>query len=333
MSATLGINLMPVDPPDRFVEAAKFVDQAGFSHMFVADSSLHAHDVYPYMTLLALHTSSVRIGPLVTHPYTRHPAINLNALATINELSGGRVIANIGAGDRPVTELGYPLARTKVVREAITVMRRLLSGETVNLSGETFQLVAATLRYGLREKMPLYVTASGPRMLELGGELADGVLFLSGPDPRCVQYALDHVRAGAERSGRGLRDLVLGCNIYGALDDDAAKARRACRPIAAWFPQTSPAYASLIGITQDQIREIRRAYRGGHFDESTEAASLVTDDMIDAFSMAGDAPTWIARLREIEAMGVNLIVIFPMVDDKMAMLRRLAGEIVPQFRA
>src|SRR5262245_43436798 len=201
MGATLGINLMAVDPPARFIEVVQFVERAGFSHMFVADSSLHARDVFPYLTLLATHTTSIRLGPSVIHPYTRHPAVNANALATVNELAGGRVVVNIGAGDRPVMELGYPIAKVAAVREAVAVIRRLLAGGSASFAGETFRLHDAVIRYGRPEGIPVYVTASGPRMLEMAGEVADGVLFLAGSDPRCVRFALDRIATGAARSG------------------------------------------------------------------------------------------------------------------------------------
>ncbi|MGH7267185.1 MAG: LLM class flavin-dependent oxidoreductase [Candidatus Rokuibacteriota bacterium] len=332
MTATLGINLMAVDPPDRFVEVARFVESAGFSHMLVADSSLHARDVYPYLTLLATHTSSIRIGPSVIHPYTRHPAVNANALATVNEIANGRVIVNIGAGDRPVMELGYPIARLTVVREAVAVIRLLLAGQPASFAGETFRLHDAALRFGRRDRMPVYVTASGPRMLELAGEVADGVLFLAGSDPRCVRFALDRIAAGVARSGRRLSDLVLGCNIYGALEDDRAAAMDACRAIAAWFPQTAPHYAELIGVPKDRVDAIRRAYAGGHFDEARGALDLVTDDMVEAFALAGNTGVWIERLEAIQSMGVNLFVIYPMVADKLGTIRRIAAEILPRFR-
>jgi 5,10-methylenetetrahydromethanopterin reductase len=332
MGATFAINLMAVDPPPRFIEVAQFVERAGFSHMFVADSSLHARDVFPYLTLLATHTTSIRLGPSVIHPYTRHPAVNANALATVNELAGGRVVVNIGAGDRPVMELGYPIAKVAVVREAVAVIRRLLAGGSASFAGETFRLQGAAIRHGRPEGMPVYVTASGPRMLEMAGEIADGVLFLAGSDPRCVRYALDRIAVGAARSGRKLSDLLLGCNIYGALEDDPAVAYAACRSIAAWFPQTSPQYAELIGVPPEHIAAIRAAYAGGHFDEARRALELVTDDMVEAFALAGNTAVWIDRLAALQALGVNLFVIYPMVADKLGTIRRIAEEILPRFR-
>jgi 5,10-methylenetetrahydromethanopterin reductase len=333
MGATLGINLMAADPPARFIEVARFVEAAGFSHMFVADSSLHARDVFPYLTLLATQTTRIRLGPSVLHPYTRHPAINANALATVNELAGGRVVVNIGAGDRPVMELGYPIARVDVVREAVEVIRLALEGRPASFAGRTFRLDRAALRYGRPGGMPVYVTASGPRMLEMAGEVADGVLFLAGSDPRCVRFALDRIAAGAARAGRKLSDLLLGCNIYGALEDDRAAAHAACRPIAAWFPQTAPHYAELIGVPSERIGAIRAAYAGGHFDEARAALDLVTDEMVEAFALAGDTAVWIERLEAIQALGVDLFVIYPMVPDKLGTIRRIAEEILPRFPA
>jgi 5,10-methylenetetrahydromethanopterin reductase len=331
MGATLGINLMAVDPPGRFVEVAQFVEAAGFSHMFVADSSLHARDVFPYLTLLATQTTRIRLGPSVVHPYTRHPAVNANALATVNEMAGGRVVVNIGAGDRPVMELGYPIAKVGVVREAVAVMRLLLTGRAASFAGETFRLNEAALRHGRPDGMPIYVTASGPRMLEMAGEIADGVLFLAGSDPRCVRFALDRIAAGAKRAGRQLSDLFLGCNIYGALEDDRAAAYAACRSIAAWFPQTSPHYAELIGVAPERIAAIRAVYGGGHFDDAHHALDLVTDEMVQAFALAGDTGVWIERLEAIQAMGVDLFVIYPMVPDKLGTIRRIAKEVQPRF--
>jgi 5,10-methylenetetrahydromethanopterin reductase len=336
MPATLGVNLMAVDPPQAFVNCVKYVDGVGFSHMFVADSSLHGRDVFPYLTLLAMHSSTVRIGPLVLHPYSRHPAVNLNALATVNEIAGGRVIANMGAGGRPVRELGVPMAKTKGVRDAVAAMRQLLSGQAVDFQGDSFRLEHASLRFGQWKDMPLYVTASGPRMLELAGEMADGVLFMSGLDARCVQFALDHIASGARRRGRNLRDLVIGCCIYGALDDDVARARETCRPIAAWLPQAVPEYATCIGVPPsriDDMRNAKRVYGGHHFDEAREAFKLVTDDMVDAFSMPGDARTWIERMKRVETLGIDLFVVFPMMADRIGMIHRLGRDVLPEFRA
>src|SRR5439155_410032 len=138
----------------------------------------NARDVYAYLALVATTSRRLAFGPNCTHPYTRHPAITVNAIATLHELSGGRARLALGAGDRPVTELGHRAAPVATVRETIAVARALTAGGDVTREGP-IRLARARLTLRLPSPLPIYVAASGARMLELGGEVADGVLFFS----------------------------------------------------------------------------------------------------------------------------------------------------------
>src|SRR5436190_13055893 len=180
----VGITTMASEPPDRFRALAGLVEDSGFDELWVCDSSLHARDVYAYLALVATTTTRLRFGPNCTHPYTRHPGVTVNAMATLHELSGGRAMLAIGAGDRPVTELGHRTAPVSVVREVIDSARALLAGGTVDRHGAVV-LRHAHLPFALPSPLPIYVSASGPKMLELAGETADGVLFLAGAYAPC----------------------------------------------------------------------------------------------------------------------------------------------------
>ncbi len=324
-----GMTTMAVEPPDRFRRLVEIAEGGGCGYLWVCDSSLHARDVYSYLTVAALNSRSLRIGPNCTHPYTRHPAINLNAMATIHELSGGRGIVAVATGDRPVMELGYPMARVAVVREMIGVIRALETGETVTREGETFALEDARLSFDLPAPLPLYLAASGPRMLRMGGELADGVLFLAGVHEDCVAYAIERIREGARAAGRDPAALDIGCTVYGSLQDDAEAARALCRPMAAWFPQTSRQYAEIAGVPRRRIENIRAAYAGGHFDQARAAMDFVTEDMIDAFTVGGPPELWIDRLNRIAALGVEHINVFLLGPDRAEMGRRLVEDVFP----
>lgn len=326
-----GMTTMAVEPPDRFRRLVEIADGGGCDYLWVCDSSLHARDVYSYLTVAALASENLRIGPNCTHPYTRHPAINLNAMATIHELSGGRGIVAVATGDRPVMELGYPMARVAVVREMIEVIRALEAGETVTREGETFTLDSARLCFDLPVPLPLYLAASGPRMLRMGGELADGVLFLAGVHEDCVRYAMERIREGAEETGRDPDALDIGCTVYGSLQDDTAAARALCRPMAAWFPQTSRQYAEIAGVEEERIENIRAAYAGGHFDQARAAMDFVTDDMIDAFTVGGPPEVWIDRLNRIAALGIEHINVFLLGPDRAEMGRRLVEDVFPHI--
>jgi 5,10-methylenetetrahydromethanopterin reductase len=311
-----GVTTMATDPPGRFKELIREVEGGGFDALWVCDSSLHARDVYPYLTLVATESRRLAFGPNCTHPFTRHPAITLNAMATLHELSGGRAAVAVGTGDRPVTELGYRAAPVARVRELIGVLR---AGEGLHVP--------------LPSPLPVYVAASGPRMLALGGEAADGVLFFSGVYSPCVEWALARIGEGARAAGRDPAALDVACTIAGSLRDDIDLARRECAPMAAWFPQTAPRAAELAGVPQDVARRIRAAYAGGHFDGAEGAFTHVTDQMIERFTVAGPAELWIRRIKDVLALGVRHVNIFLLSRDKLAMVRDLAEQVLPHVRS
>lgn len=330
MSARMrfGVTTMATDPPQRFRELVGLIEAAGFDELWVCDSSLHARDVWSYLTLAATGSRRLRLGPNCTHPYTRHPAITVNAAATLHELSGGRAALALGAGDRPVTELGCRPAPVAVMREMITLLRRLGAGEVVD-AGEPIRLKGARLSCGLGTPLPIYVAASGPRMLEMAGEVADGVLFFSGVHPTCVEWALGKIGTGMTRAGRAPGSLDVACTIAGSLSDDVDRARAECVPMAAWFPQTAPEYAPLVGVPPEVVHAIRTAYAGGHFDAARRAFAHVTDPMVEAFTVAGPADLWVRRIKEVLALGVTHVNIFLLSGDKHAMVRELAERVLP----
>ncbi len=322
---------MAKEPPERFRRLVEIVDSGGCAHLWVCDSTLHARDAYSYLTLAALWSRRIGIGPNCIHPYTRHPAVNLNAMATIHELSGGRAVIAVAAGDRPVTELGYRTASVAAVREMIGLLRALQRGEAVTHAGPTFALSDARLSFALPAAMPIYLAASGPRMLRMGGETADGVLFHAGVDEACIGYARDRIAEGVTAAGRAIDSLDIGCTVLGALDDDISSAREICRPMAAWFPQTSRQYAEIAGVPAETVAAIRAAYSGGHFDEARKALRHVTDEMIDAFTVAGPPQIWIDRLRRLAALGLDHINVFLLGPDRLRMAERLVTEVFPNI--
>jgi len=179
-----------------FLEYARAVEDLDFDDLWVCDSSLHARDVIAYLALAAVNTARIRLGVSVFQPYTRHPAIDVNAMATINEISGGRAMMAVGAGDRPQLELGFRPAPVQLVREMIQVCRRLIAGELVSFANEQFQLHEARLRCNAGTPLPIYVACSGPKMLEMAGECADGVIMMSGGTRETIEFGLSHLRRG-----------------------------------------------------------------------------------------------------------------------------------------
>jgi 5,10-methylenetetrahydromethanopterin reductase len=329
----IGTTLQGVDAPGTFVDQVKQIEDWGYDYFWITDSTLHARYCYSYLTLAAVNSSSMILGTNCTHPITRHPAVNANAIATINEISGGRTILGIGAGDSPVMEVGARLAKVKELRAAVDMSRRLYAGERFDFEGPNFELKNGTIHHGLEGVEPpkIYLTVSGPKMLEMAGEVADGVIIHCGAFREGLEFALSHLKAGADRAGRSLDDIDIAWHLFGVIDDDVEAARAAATPIAAWFPMRSPLYCEIAGIPDELTQEIRGVYSGGEFHEARRAHELTTDDMVDKFTVAGNVDVWHERIAMAEEFGISHIEIFPM-GARMELIEDLATRVIKPLR-
>jgi len=149
-----GVTLQGVDPPGDFAAMVAEIESLDFGYLWVTDSSLHARNSYVYLTLAAVNSSRLRLGTAVTNPVTRHPAITAAAAATLDEVSAGRAILGIGAGDRPLLALGRRPCSPADLADAIEAIRALWSGDEVTLTARGFALDHARLRFGARPGFP-----------------------------------------------------------------------------------------------------------------------------------------------------------------------------------
>ena len=306
-----GVALQGRYPPPVFEEMVRVVDQCGYDFLWLTDSSLHTRNPYMHLTLASRLTARMVLGTAVTNPQTRHPGIVAVNAASLEELAPGRTILGIGAGDRPLRSLGLRPARLLEMRESIDAIRQLLSGEHVTYEGQGFTMDDAHLRFDSAYHIPVFVSASGPKTLELAGEIADGVIFLGGLFRDGVAYGLEHIERGANRAGRPRPHVsVFG---YGAIDDkDPAGALQAARSIAAWFPQTAPIYCELAGLDPSISAEVKARYAGGEFQEALSAASIMPEEFVDKMAFTGESSQALAHLRTLEDLGVDSVTVFPL---------------------
>jgi 5,10-methylenetetrahydromethanopterin reductase len=326
-----GVVLQGVDPPNVFVDLVRTIEDLGFDQLWLTDSSLHARYVYSYLTLAATVTTRLSLGTSVTNPVTRHPALGALAIATVDEISGGRAVHGIGAGDRPLEALGLRPARLASLRDAVDVTRRLLRGEHVTYQGSSFSLEDAHVRVPTRPDIPVYISASGPKTLQLAGEIADGVILLSGLFPEGIKYAKSHVRSGEERREDGQK-VDVAAFAYGSLRDDRCIAIEEARPIAAWFCQTAPVYCELAGMPKETVEQVRAAYEGGEFQEARQAANLISDEMVTKLALAGTAEDGYAKVRMLVDAGIRNVNLFPLGDDRREVIRQFGTYVMPRFR-
>jgi|HubBroStandDraft_6_1064221.scaffolds.fasta_scaffold35739_3 5,10-methylenetetrahydromethanopterin reductase len=318
-----GVALQGVDPPIEFIDKVREIDALGFDNLWLTDSSLHTRDCYSYLTLAATVSTRLGLGPAVTNPLSRHPGITAAALATVDEVSGGRAILGIGAGDRPLRALGLRTSSVATLEATVGAIRRLWRGEELNEEVASFRFRDAHLRFQPRPDIPIFVSASGPRTLELAGRVADGVILLIGLFPEAVAWALSHVDRGAESAGRPRPHIAVFA--YGAIDDDEARALEAARSIAAWFPQTAPHVCELAGVPASIVDDVRRLYSGGEFQEAAAAARLMPDDFVRRVALAGDHRQATARIEEVLGAGADSMHVFPLGDRRMETVRAFAA--------
>ena len=224
---------VPVGLP--VAETAEFIagcETAGFSGVGVHDHQHSGRDVYLTLALAAQHTSNLTLYPATTNPVTRHPSVLASLAHTLEEIAPGRIRLTVGPGYLAVGNIGRPRASLERMRQAILAMRRLLRGETVVFNG-----TKTKLRNISDHPTPIFMTAAGPRMVELAGEVADGALMLVGLHPDSVRAAQRRLQIGAERGERFLNDFKTIYITPTTVDEDGAKARRWPQQ---WFRSDQP---------------------------------------------------------------------------------------------
>jgi 5,10-methylenetetrahydromethanopterin reductase len=319
---TAGVVLQGAYPPREFESMVRRIEELGFSNLWLTDSSLHARNSYAYLTLAAKASSRLLLGTAVTNPLTRHPAVTAVAAATVDEISEGRMILGIGAGDRPLLALGLEPARLPSLREAVASIRALWSGVGVSVQDRAFSLHDAHLRFGARSDIPIFVAASGPRTLELAGEVADGVILLVGLFSEALGWAIEHVDRGAAKAKRERPHVAVFA--YGAIADDEQAALASARSIAAWFPQTAPVICELAGLPPSLVEEVRMRYAGGEFQEAEAAARLLPDDFVRAVALAGDGSQARDRIAAAVEAGADSVHVFPLGEDRLGTIASFA---------
>ena len=302
-------NVMPHGSVGRAVELARLAETLGYERCWVYDEGLAASDVYVAMTAIALSTESLMVGPGITNPYTRHAGATASAIATLDEVSGGRAFLGIGAGGSLTLD---PLAIARqwpltAVRETIDACRRLFAGEAVSIEGAHVRLSGASL-LNVRAGTEIWLAGRGPRMLELGGTACDGVLvdFIYKPH---LGPAIERIRRAGRAAGNDPR---IAYSTMLVTDDDTMAA---VKPHLTYRLVDSPTEVQeAIGLTDSSAAKIRTALADG----LEAAAEHVRDEWALPFVIAGSPSECGRELQSLAAQhGIESFVV-PLLDDEPA---------------
>ena len=170
--------------------------------------------------------------------------------------------------------------------------------------------------------IPVYISASGPKTLELAGRIADGAILLVGLFPEALEWAISRLARGAETAGRERPHVAVFA--YGAVSEDEQAALEAARSIAAWFPQTAPHICDLAGLPRPIVDRVQAAYQGGEFQEAAAAARVLPDEFVRKVALAGNRQHATRQIRAALKAGADSVHVFPLGTGRMETIRSFA---------
>lgn len=320
-------------PVSEYVRLAQIAEAAGFDQFWVSDD-LFLRSAPVILTAVAAATQRIEIGTCIVNPYTINPAELAMMAATLDEYSGGRFNLGLssGAGDF-LGWIGIQQERPRSdVIETVTVINRLLSGERAAHDGAFLRWTdEAYLRFKPRRRVPIYLGAMSPRMLEATGQVADGGLPLLFP-PEHYAKVMPHIQTGAQAAGRDLAALDIAACVWCSLDDDRAAAEDALKEKIAYYGHAmSATILTGLGLTHDDFAPIAHAVQVEN--DLARARDMVTPAML-RIGIAGTPRDLIARLEALVALGVRHISLGPPIGPDVARaLERIGRDVIPYFRS
>jgi probable F420-dependent oxidoreductase len=326
-----GFTLKPEHTATETVELARLAEAAGFEYGWLFDSHVLWREPYPLLTLIAEHTERLRLGTCVTNPGTREPSVTASALATLNEISGGRMDLGIGRGDSARRVLGKPPITLAGTEEAIRVIRDLVEGRAVTYEGTELEFP-----WTGRWKLPVWVAGYGPMALAMTGRVADGVILQLG-DPDLIRWFVGQVREATIASGRpadAVRVQAAAPLHVGPRDLGRERTR--------WFPAlVSNHVVDLVKrYPREQLPEALTGYaqdRAGydyhhHAEVGSSNAGFVGDEVTDRFCVLGDASEVVEKVRELADAGVDQLNVYLMNGDEREQLELIGRDVIPALR-
>ena len=338
--ADLSLLLLGRYHPQEFRELVQFAEACGYDGLWQADERFF-RDCWAGLTVAALSSTRMRLGICVTDPYVRHPALTATAFATVDEISGGRAVLGLGAGISGFAEMNIKRVRPiTALRETIELARLLWSGDRVDYAGEVVQFRDGAIQVPARPDAPICIASNGPRMIELAGEVADGLIVQALASPHMVDSVRVLLADGAGRGGRDASQIRLHARVDVAVHPDRMAARAAVAPgvvrhLRTHYPHFNSPRLAGVAIPDDLAEALGRlGYT--HDPAALEALTrLVPEQAIDRLAVAGTVEDVADQLATLLRSGVAELMVMPVVvagQQERELIRQIAEEVMPQAR-
>ena len=317
-----GIEFVPQIPLKELVRLVKIAEDVGFEYAWITDH-YNNKNVYETLALIAAETETIKMGPGVTNPYVRSPAISASAIATIDEISEGRATFGIGPGDKATFDaLGIEWTKpVSTIKAAIADINTLLAGEKTE-AGAALGGVKK-----VQDAIPIYMGAQGPKMLETAGEIADGVL-INASNPKDYEAAMPMIKKGLAAAG-GDKSFDVGAYTATSIGPDSDAAKNAAKIVVAFIAAGSPPpVIERHGLPEGFNTQMGEFLAKGDFGG---AIGAVTDEALDAFSVCGTPDEFIPKIEGLAEMGVTQYVAGSPVGKNVEESIKLLGEVIASF--
>jgi 5,10-methylenetetrahydromethanopterin reductase len=327
----VALYLQDKHPIREGMEYARYAEDRGFEAVWQAESRLVREATVP-MAAYAAVTDRIKVGSGVVNNWTRNVGLLAATFSTLDELAPGRVILGIGAWWDPLaSKVGIKRTRPLLaMRETVEVARRLLAMERVTYRGEFVDVddIEIDIVHGDRspKDVPIYIGATGMKMMELAGEIGDGVVLNYMVGPPYNKRALDALAVGAARAGRTLEDIDRPQLVVCSLDEDRGVALDRARELLTQYLGQQPHIMKASGVDPGLIEEIGKVmtWPAGP-EEIRKAMKLVPDEAVQMISASGTPDECRAKVREYVEAGCTCPILYPLGDDVRAMIDAFAG--------
>ncbi len=335
MALSFGVTVLPDPPYQRLVELLALAESHGFEYGWTYDSHVLWQESFPLLTLAAEATSTMKLGHCVTNPGTREPTVLASGYATLHDISNGRMVMGIGRGDSARRYIGQQPVKVAEFERRLAMIKDFMNGREVSWNEKELQL--KWVRPELPD-IPVWVAGYGPKALAVAGRVGDGVIIQLA-DPDIITWIMDTARASAEEAGRDPSELKCIVCAPSHISGDIADAREQVR----WFPaMVSNHVKDLIerygvdgSVVPKALTDYVEARKFYDYDEHSRVGAkhgeFVTDEICDRFCVLGTSEQATAKLKELEAVGVDQFNIYLMTQGQEEVLAAYGKDIIPQF--
>jgi len=313
------------------LDVVRYAESRGFEAVWQAESRLVRDAIVP-MAAYAAVTERLKVGSGVINNWTRNIGLLAATFLTLDDLAPGRILCGIGAWWDPLAR-NVGIDRRKplqAMRETVDVLRRLLHMERVTFHGEFHHVdgIELDVVHGRREprQVPIYIGATGLKMMELAGEIADGVVLNYCVPPEYNREALAALETGAGRVGRRLDDLDRPQLVVCSVDHDRAVALDSTRELLTQYLAQQPHIAQASGVSPDVVAKIQSTlgWPATH-EQIRQAKHLVSDDLIHRITASGTPDEALAKVEEYRRHGATCPILYPVGGDVRLMIDTFAG--------